>query len=165
MKSIPIVLVLLLFGQLIAADPVDVNDTDAVAARLIEVMDIGIPDGDALYLDIDGGPFTEAIYEQLAKHFMQSGVTVLNRATDDCLVLQIRHIGFDFADDEAADTIKFMVDLSGNDTGELLSISSVSFEVANAVDEEESSEMSWYDPIIITTIVGGLIYVFYYGNQ
>ncbi len=167
MKRFGVILALLLLSTLLSAKPVDVDDSGAIAARLVEVLDITIQDGYPVYLDIDAGPYTDSIYERMVKHLMQSGVTILNRASDECLVLMIRHTGFDFSDDEEKDTdrMKFLVELSSNQTGEIFSISEVSFEVENALSEEEAAGIHWYDPIIITTIVGGLIYVFYYGNQ
>ncbi len=165
MKTFMIVLTLLVFAQLTAAEPVDVNDVDAVAERLLDVQNIVAPAEYPLYLEVDAEAYSDAIYSGFVKSYMTIGYEVVNRPSDDCVMLDIRHTGFVFAEDEGADRMNFVLELSENATGKILQIENVSFDVENAVDENESSAMSWYDPIIITTIVGGLIYVFYYGNQ
>ncbi len=154
-----------LFGENEVLSPVtDQDDADMIALRLIEVLDIDIPQQRQLSLQIDAGPYTDALYTKLTEYFLQSDVQVLNRAMPECLVLRVMFTGIEFPGGRDVDVAGFTLELSENDTSRILDIQSIKLDVAKSENSDDST-MHWYDPVIITSIVGGLLYIFYYGNQ
>ena len=73
MKTFMIVLTLLVFAQLTAAEPVDVNNVDAVAERLLDVQNIVAPAEYPLYLEVDAEAYTDAIYSGFVTSYMAIG--------------------------------------------------------------------------------------------
>ncbi|GEM_PF-3101233 len=145
---------------------------DSLADRAAELLAQAVPASGALYLDVQTGPLTDALDGRLTELLLQRGQTLLTAPDGNCLIVQVR--SSETVSQHGANTLfsrtlrqetayRFSLRLVRNET--IAQAGSYELRTQVPLVSGELVTMRWYDPFLASTVLGGLIYLFYYGSD
>ena len=121
-------------------------------------------------MKINADEFTQKTTWILKDELLKKQFTILEGMQENSQILKIdyqteRNVRkvkkFIFRRKQFVQIHRFSLQTTGQD-GRINDFRTLEFEV---IDLEAKKGMNWYDPIMISTVIGGLIYLFYYGNN
>ncbi len=124
-----------------------------------------------LILDINAGRFTFHLEKLFKEKLVKDGYSLYETAPENSLVIRLnydeetrrRSSGFFlFRKEFLEDTYYFSYQLTKTPEGEILDFENLTL---TNVTVQERSNMKWYDPILISAIIGTLAYLFYFGGN
>lgn len=158
---------LLLLCTILAAVPV--VDRHAVADSVAALAISLLPADRGVCLEIAADEWTADLTDCLKTRLLRAGVPLSANGGLQDITLQIgcnsskmptRGI-FDFSTPQTR--YLFTLQTVDNTSGQIIAWRT--YETFAAFHDQESEHLRWYDPVLATTVVGGLIYLFYFGAK
>ncbi len=135
-------------------------------------IDYSLPSGKPLVLEIDTDRFTEEIEQCLKKKLFNEDYTILvHNTAQDYLLLKVNYSetpsliqkkSFWSRKNTIRKQHKFYFQVIEYPDSKLIYYDSVEFYSEEIL---RNNEMKWYDPILITAVLGSLAYLIYYGAK
>ncbi len=131
-----------------------------------------IPEDITIHLEINENEYSSQIESTLMKFLLENHHIVVENAENAFLLKinyteSIKQIGkhkFLTNNKKLQINHNFKFSLI-NPNSEIIDYELLTYKSLSSIKKTIINEMKWYDPIMISTIVGGLIYLFYYGNK
>lgn len=129
-----------------------------------------LPSDTPLFLDLYAGKFTGQITRLLKERLINDGYTLYETKQQDSLILKMtfedtsseKKSGyFPFRSTITETKYTFSLQITKLPENRIVSFDTLSL---TTLTSERSSNMKWYDPILITGIIGALAYLFYFGE-
>ena len=130
-----------------------------------------LPAGMPVMLDLYAGRFTRSLEIIYKRELLREGFQLYEREQENFLRLSIdygnrenlRSSGFlFFRKSYREEEHQFSYQLTGMPQGSILDFDDLTL---RTITEERSGNMRWYDPILISAIIGTLAYLFYFGGN
>lgn len=152
-----------------AGNTTEITGESIIPQKVVDEFYSEYPENRPIVLQIEAGRFSNQIMNILKKRLFDDGYTISEKVTDKCLVLRITYDIDQYRETEKrflsethiSRTINnFYYQLTGYPEGEI-------FDFQKAVFQSEpiyrKSGLSWYEPLLISAVLGGLVYVMYFG--
>ncbi len=171
MKRLALPALCLMTGILAAQAPLVPADSLAQRAAICLVAEI--PADRNIALDVQTGEMWEELRFEMTRLLLGRDETLLAEPASGTLVAQVtrqtsaRQLGSNslFSRTLREETThRFRLRLIEKDSGTVIGVAACELRTSCPLTNELQT-MRWYDPVLISAILGGLIYLFYYGSE
>jgi len=148
----------------------DLADKENIPGFLAEQSILMLEGNEPVLLQINAGEFTQQTTWLLKEELLKREFTITEDLHDESEILKIeyqfeRNIRkvkkFIFTGKQYTVIHRFSIQTT-DASGKINDFRTVEYVTT---DSEAEKVMNWYDPIMVTTVIGGLIYLIYYGNN
>ena len=157
----------LLFIFFNLAGKINIMKEEEIIENITEKLVQMIDNKPEIYLQINTDEFSRELNWVLKEKCFKKNISITENRTN-VLSLEVNYIREEkkkeikrliFKTQRNFTEHKFMAQLKRDN--EIIDFKTFTY----AGNKQTEKEMKWYDPIIVSSIIGGLVYLFYYGNQ
>lgn len=162
---------LLLSGLMIAQAPL--VSVESLSETVVDSLVAHIPTGRPLALDVMGESSMHGLLWELTDALIARGDTVLVDVAPGAMLAQVRHStqrettgGNSLLARTLREITTHQIGLRviDADTGAVTSVYDFELRTEKPL-RDELQTMRWYDPVAMSLVLGGMIYLFYYGSE
>jgi hypothetical protein len=160
-------LLLLVLG--VALGAVETVDRTAVADSLAILAAQLLPVDRPVFLEIAADEWTPLLTDRLKTRLLSDNVRLLTRDAADGVSLEIGCVAEPLPHKGLLDLsrtlirYRFTLQVTDNTTGQVLA-----WKTRDHLEPESgtnSEHLRWYDPVLVSAVIGGLVYLFYFGAK
>jgi hypothetical protein len=145
------------------------DDRLAAADSVAAIATAMLPAGQPVYLEVTSDEWSTLLSDRLKTRILAGGLRLLNRESADGVILQLdcstesvkRKSLLDLSGDHVRH--RFSIQVTDSATGQILSWKTHDW--VESTDDARSDHLRWYDPILVSAVIGGLVYLFYFGAK
>jgi|GEM_PF-2561534 hypothetical protein len=146
-------------------------DEEKIPERVFEHFYTELPADYPIVLDFQAGRFTDPVKLRFGKKLLEDGNTLYEQEPESGLQLSIdyeldqreKSSGFFLFRKYYLEEIhSFTYRVTELPEGRIIRFDDIELITVN---EQTSSNMKWYDPLLITVVIGSLAYLFYFGGN
>jgi hypothetical protein len=128
-----------------------------------------LPADRSVFLEINAEDWTPVLTDRLKTRLLAGGYLLLTRDASDGVTLSVGCSSEAVPRKGPLDVSRsrlhhrFTLQVTDNATGQILSYQTRDY--IEIVSDNDSDHLRWYDPVLVTAVVGGLVYLFYFGAK
>ena len=146
---------------------------DSLVQHAVECLLEQVPAGQDVALDVQAAEWTGQLQQFLTQGLLGRGQTVRTEPAPGMLLVQVRYdrtsqqkgsnslLGRTLREET---THRFRLQVVDAGSQSVQSVACCELMTTQKLTDELQT-MRWYDPVLISAILGGLIYLFYYGSE
>lgn len=164
LKIIVLALFLSMFALLSAGQDNNWSETEIIEDLTTRLFDI-LPTEKPLYINHNTYDFDQRLIQDFKAGLFNRNHTILERVSEGVYLLDLNY-KLNRSAAESLSTHRFIYKLTDSENAKIIDYKIFEYEFFQPQQRDSFSyRMQWYDPVIVTALVGGLVYMFYYGNK
>ncbi|MCD4651832.1 MAG: hypothetical protein K8S56_08620 [Candidatus Cloacimonetes bacterium] len=172
MKHLLLVIVVVAVGWLSADVQNEYFKPEDIPQEVFQQLSGFIPADKPVFLQVDAGEFTAPLRIRLKEYLIRQQYIVVSTPNENSATCEISYNSVSqvkgsrgLLTDSRYLRNKHTFNLEIRFHQQITAFHSLKLYTRNPVNAEGEFRMHWYDPVVILTVIGGLIYLFYYGGN